>query len=430
MMWQRRKSPRYPDLIVQVDSTQEIVSALAYARKRKLRVTTRCGGHSMAASFLRDRGMLIDVSRLSSLEIDANAREIVAGPAVIARELNAQLAPHGLAFSTAHCGMVPVGGFLLGGGLGLNGNAWGGMGSFNILSAEIVTATGEILTAGPEEHPDLYWAIRGGGPGLFGVVTKLRLKAYPLPAAIVGNTWTFRFRDIEDVVSALAEAAPRIDRDVELLAYVGPAGADLSANCQEDGCRLVIALDANAYTSSVEVAERKLRPLMTHSIMQRCIAKQLGQKSTIEQLYFNEELGFGQRRWVCDNVFTNRARDVASVLKARMLSCPAPEAQAVLLFKGRDPWPDAACSMRGDFYAAYYMMWDEPTQDPVMMGYLRDLYREIAPLGVGSNINEMDQEGRPADIKNCYTPEAWSRLAMLRSQWDPQGLFHDFYGRS
>ena len=82
-------------------------------------MTTRCGGHSASASFLRDGGMLIDVSRLNGLEIDAKNMQIIAGPGVIAREFNARLAQAGLAFPTAHCGMVPLGGFLLGGGLGL-----------------------------------------------------------------------------------------------------------------------------------------------------------------------------------------------------------------------------------------------------------------------------------------------------------------------
>ena len=90
--------------------------------------------------------------------------------------------------------------------------------------------------------------------------------------------------------------------------------------------------------------------------------------------------------------------------------------------------PDAACSVTADFYAACYVIWDNPTDDPVMLGYLRELYAEIVPLGVGSNINEMDQEGRPHQIKSCYTPGAWERFRALRAHWDPTGVFHDFYG--
>ena len=425
VIWQRRKSARYPDLIVQAETAEEVAAAVSYARKHGLRVTTRCGGHSASACFLRNAGMLIDVSRLNSVTVDAPRREVSAGPGVIARELSAQLAPFNLAFPTAHCGMVPLGGFLLGGGLGLNGNSWGTMSVFNILAAEVVTADGAIRTASAQENPDLFWAVRGGGPGLFGVVTRLHLKVYPLPAAIVGNTLTFAFTDLVDVMSALAEIAPRIDRDVEVLGYVGPPPEELAAKC---GCRLAVSLDGNAYTDSVATAQRKLQPLTDHPIARRAIARELGHTTTIESLFFEEELGFSQRRWVADNVFTNRPRDVATVLHERMPACPAADSEAVFLYKGSPKMPDAACSTTGDFYAAYYVIWDEPSRDEVMLGFLRELYGKIVPLGVGSNINEMDQEGRPGGIASCYTAAAWGKLKTLRRQWDPNGVFHDFYG--
>jgi FAD/FMN-containing dehydrogenase len=428
VIWQRRKSARYPDVIVQAETAQEVAAAVSHAHKHGLRVTTRCGGHSASASFLRNGGMLIDVSRLNSLVVDAPRREVMAGPGVIARELNAQLAQYDLAFPTAHCGMVPLGGFLLGGGLGLNGNAWGTMSVFNILAAEVVTADGSIRTASLEENSDLFWAVRGGGPGLFGVVTKLHLKVYPLPRAIVGNTLTFPFADLEAVMSALAEIGPRIDRDVEVLGYVGPASEELAAKCKDPGCRLAVSLDGNAYTDNVATAQRKLKPLTEHPIARRAVASELEHTTTIESLYFEEELGFSQRRWVADNVFTNRPREVAAILHERMPACPAADSEAVFLYKGSPKMPDAACSTTGDFYAAYYVIWDDPTQDEVMLGYLRKLYEEIVPLGVGSNINEMDQEGRPRGIASCYTAAAWGKLQTLRKQWDPHGVFHDFYG--
>lgn len=428
MIWQRRKSPRYPGLIVQVDTAQDVAEAVSYARKHRLRVTTRCGGHSASACFLRDGGMLIDVSRLSGIEIDPQARQFSAGPGAIAREVNALLRRFGLAFPTAHCGMVPLGGFLLGGGLGLNGNAWGLMSTFNILAAEVVTADGRIRQASPAENPDLFWSLRGGGPGLYGVVTKLFLKTYELPRAIVHNTITFAFRDLRDVIAALTEIGPRMDSDVEILGYVGPAAPELTAHCGDADCRRAVSLDANAYTGSTADSARKIKPLMEHPIIRRAIAQELGSTTTIEALYFDEELGFSQRRWVADNVFTNRAEDVAAILHERMPSCPSPDAQAVFLYKGNPTLPDAACSTMGDFYASYYVIWDNPTEDPVMLGYLRDLYKEIAPLGNGSNINEMDQEGRPGQVKSCYSRQAWEKLQSLRLKWDPGGVFQNFYG--
>ena len=431
LIWQRRKSPRYPDVIVQADSVQEVAAAVRYARSNRLPVTTRCGGHSMSASFLRDDGMLIDVSRLRGIDIRPARLEVDVGPGVIARELNARLGAVGLAFPTAHCGMVPVGGYLLGGGLGLNGDAWGGMATFNIVAAEVVTADGEVRTVSPTENAELYWAIRGGGPGLFCVVTRLHLQAYSLPRAIVGNTYTFRLEDIEAVVLAMLEIGPHLARNVEFLAYLGAMPEELVARSGPNASRLSISVDANAYSDSRAAARWDVHPLASHPVVRRAVGADIDRESTIEQLYFNEELGFGQRRWSADNVMTNRPHDVASLLKARMPACPARDAQAVLLYKGRSlQMPDAACSVVGQFYASYYMLWDDPTEDAVMMAFLQDLYREMAPLGIGCNINEMNQEGRPDGVRTCYSPDAWRRLAELRAKWDPQGVFQGFYGQS
>jgi FAD/FMN-containing dehydrogenase len=430
MIWQRRKSARFPELIVQADTVDDVIAAVNHARKHGLRIATRCGGHSVSACFLRDGGMLIDVSRLNEVTIDAKGGTFHAGPGAIARGVSEKLRQLGLAFPTAHCGMVPLGGFLLGGGLGLNGNHWGEMSTFNIAAVDIVTADGVLRTASPTLNPDLFWAVRGGGPGLFGIVTRFHLKAYNLPRAIIGNTLTFRFSDIVAVSAALAEIAPKIDRNVEILGYVGAAPSDWSAGCAEPGCGLAVYLDANAYVDSKAEAARKLRPLMSHAIITRAKARETGRTSTIEELYFAEELGFSQRRWAADNVFTNRIEEVAHVLQQRMPACPSKDAQAVFLYKGNPKMPDAACSTTGEFYAAYYMLWDNPTEDRVMTDYLADLYREIVPLGVGSNINEMNQEGRPSDIRGCYSAAAWQRLAELRVRWDPGGVFHHFYGLS
>jgi FAD/FMN-containing dehydrogenase len=430
MIWQRRKSARYPEVIVQARSVADVVAAVNYAREHDLRVATRCGGHSMSASFLRDRGMLIDVGQFCDIEVDERQKEVQIGPGVMARALSARLHRHGLAFPTAHCGMVPLAGFLLGGGLGLNGNGWGPLSVFNILEAEVVTADGRVVNASVTEHPDLFWALRGGGPGLCGVVTRLRLKTYPLPGAIVNNSLTFSIHELENVASALVEIGPRIDRHVELLGYIAPVPADLDRQAPGDDVNLAMYLNANAYSRNAAEARQMVLPLMQHPIARRALDRVVGREVTIENLYFEEELGFGQRRWIADNIFTNRLPEVAEVLRRRMPSSPAPGAAAVFLYKGSPDLPEASCSVVGDFYAAYYMMWDNPTEDAQMMEYIVDLYRELVPLGVGSSIVEMNQEGRSESLSTCYSQAAWKRLADVRRTWDPHGVFHDFYGQS
>ena len=96
----------------------------------------------------------------------------------------------------------------------------------------------------------------------------------------------------------------------------------------------------------------------------------------------------------------------------------------------RNRQPDAACSRIGRFYLAYYLEWDEPGQEAASRAFCRKVFEDLKPVSNGSYINEMDQEGRPEDIHQCYSPQAWARLAALRRQWDPAGVFHGFYGQS
>ena len=77
-----------------------------------------------------------------------------------------------------------------------------------------------------------------------------------------------------------------------------------------------------------------------------------------------------------------------------------------------------------------YFEWDEEADEAPSRAFSRELFKKLKPIAKGSYINEMDQEGRPEDVPDCYSPEAWARLAQLRKQWDPNGVFHDFYGQA
>src|SRR5882757_319151 len=211
MVWNYRKFRRYPDLIVQAEDESDVVAAINFARRRGLHITSRGGGHSWSGCFLRDGGVLLDLSRLQSIEIDTRTREARVQPGVIGRILNARLGAVGLAFPTAHCGMVPISGFLLGGGLGLNSVAWGGMSVFNIRAVDLVTAQGERLHASAEKNPDFFWACRGAGPGLFFTVTRFYLTCHPLPRAITSDSYFLPFEELVPLAEAMNELGPKAD---------------------------------------------------------------------------------------------------------------------------------------------------------------------------------------------------------------------------
>ena len=165
--WNRRDFDRVPDCIVRARSVADVVHTVDFARGHRLSISVRGSGHSYSGCFLRDDGILLDVSALDAVEVDAAAQRATVQPGATSRTLNSALAPHGLAFPTGHGGNVGIGGFLLGGGLGVNFRAWGAMSAFSVHAVDLVDAHGRQLHADAVHNPELFWAARGGGRNPF-----------------------------------------------------------------------------------------------------------------------------------------------------------------------------------------------------------------------------------------------------------------------
>jgi FAD/FMN-containing dehydrogenase len=430
MVWNYRKFRRFPDVIVQAIDDDDVVAAVQFARQQRIKITTRSGGHSWSGCFLRDGGVLVDLSRMQSIDVDVARSEARVQPGVIGRALNAHLARSGLAFPTAHCGMVPISGFLMGGGLGLNSVAWGGMSVFNIRAIDLVTAQGEKLHASPEQNADYYWAARGGGPGLFFTVTCFYLHCYPLPRAITTDTYLLPYGELVGLAQAMNDLGPRIDQSVELLAVVIPAPLGLAANCAPDPCRQIAVLSANAFGDTEKQSRAMLATLARHPLLRKPLQKIAGRATPFEVLYQDNEGPFPQRRARADNIYVDRVVEATQVLSRHMPISPAPGNTPVILWRGTDPYPDAAYTARGRFYFAAYAQWDDPADDLLNEGWLKDLYDELEPLATGHYINEFDRETRADRTNQCYSAANWQRLSDLRRRYDPDGVYQTFLGLS
>ena len=169
-----RKPNRFPDVIVRAQSNGDVVAAVQLAKERGLKIGIRSGGHSWAASFLRDGGMLLDLSQMNGFSVDVSTRTATIQPGLKGADLNRALLKDRLFFPSGHCMPVSLGGFLLQGGFGWNSRLWGPA-CCSILGMDIVTADGELVHANESENADLFWAARGSGPGFFGVVTRFHL---------------------------------------------------------------------------------------------------------------------------------------------------------------------------------------------------------------------------------------------------------------
>jgi len=169
---------RRPALIAQCRDAADVSAAVRYAAAAGLGVTVRGGGHNVAGTAVADGAVMIDLSRLRDVDVDPVAATADAGGGCLLRDLDAATLAHGLACPSGVVSHTGLGGLALGGGYGWLARKWG-LTCDHLISAEVVLADGSVVRASADEHPDLYWALRGGG-GNLGIVTRFRLRLRPV----------------------------------------------------------------------------------------------------------------------------------------------------------------------------------------------------------------------------------------------------------
>ncbi|GMQ98416.1 MAG: FAD-binding oxidoreductase [Acidimicrobiia bacterium] len=194
-LWNTRFDRR-PDLIVRCKSDGDVKASIDYAREHGLELSVKGGGHSYAANSVADSGLLVDLSPMKAIRVDAEARTVTVEGGVTCAEMDAATQLHGLATPTPTVSSVGVIGAALGGGAGYLSRKYGLM-IDNVISAQVVTADGRQLRAASDENADLFWALRGGG-GNFGVVTSLELRLHKVGPQVLSGQIVYPFDNAGD----------------------------------------------------------------------------------------------------------------------------------------------------------------------------------------------------------------------------------------
>ncbi len=427
MVWHLSKPKRYPALMVQAHTDRDVVEAVKYARRNGLKVALRCGGHSSCAVGLRDGGMLIDVARLRSVDVDKEQRIATVGPAITSYELADVLGKQGFAFPVAHCGTVPMGGYLLGGGMGWNGETWGDMGCFSIVAADVVTAQGELVTVNAEQHQELYWALRGAGPGFFGAVTKYYLKVYPLPAAMTSNTYFHSLDHVAEITETLQGLMDKGPKNVDAFFFLQhDEDADPSVR---GAASKVCRTHVTAFADSKEQAAKMLKPFSDSVMAQSARSKSEGQKISFRGLLAPDRVASGISRFATDNVLTETAPKAVAAVTDHFAGIHSPESHVLVSLRGSARLPeDAAFSMTARGYLSYNFEWQDIGEDAIHRRWMDEAVATMQPFAHGYYINEMDLVADPARVQLAFAAPNWKRLQVLRKKYDPTGVFHNYFG--
>ena len=426
LVWQLAKPARRPDLIVQPGNANEVVAAVDHARAHGLKVIAKSGGHSIPASFLRNDGMLIDLLGMRDVTVDPENLTATVGPGTWGPTLLQALEPHGMGFPVARGGSVAIGGFLLGGGLGFNPNTWG-IACFSVTGADVVSADGELLTVNAQQYPDIFWAVRGAGPGFFGVVTKYYLRAYPLPGAITTSQYIHPLDNHAGVAAALEQLVPNSDHRLELILLLtgNPDKQAVAAGAPEQVC----IVNAVAYGADGEDARALLEPVANSSLGHNPLQKTEYEPSNLRILTGETGESFPHGRMATEGVWSNSIAPVIAALSERMRQAVTPVTTVSIRFMGNTRLPaDAAFSLVGSTNILSVLTWQDARDDNRVAGWLRDTMSVLEPFSLGHYINNEDVVSYPERNQRSFTPDSWTRLRALRKQYDPDNLFHDYFG--
>lgn len=420
--WQQRKTTRRPDAIVEAKSVDDVAAAVRVAADNSLRIGIRSGGHSWVASSVRDNGLLLDMRHFRDLEIDAENRRAVVGPAISARELINALDGHGLAFPVAHCSNVALGGYLLGGGQAWNWGSWGGPACNSILALDVVTAQAQRIRVDRDSHPDLFWAARGAGPGFPAVVTNYHLKLYPLPPAIHLSMFVWPLEDTLAVSRWLPEIGAELDDKVELFMFLQTLPEPI------DGVSKAVTVTAVAFADTASEARALLKPLSAARDVATPILAEEARPETMNSLLNLVDRLLPPCRAAADTFwFDLSMAEVMEKYVDHFASAPSPLTNVLCEVKPKPiKFSDAAYSMRRATFLSPYSFWFDADDDGPNIAWMKKTQDILAPLSVGHYVNEADLEADASRARRSFTSESWEGIQAVRTKYDPTGVFHTY----
>ena len=418
-VWNGHKPDRYPDIIVQATTEEDVVAAVKHAGQEGMKIGVRSGGHSWTASFLRDEGMLIDVSRLKDIGVSPDAGIATAGPGAFGGELNDMLKEHGYMFPGGHAPTVGLGGYLLQGGFGWNSRLYG-TGCENILAVNVVLPDGTLVHADENQHSDLYWAARGAGHGFFGVIAGFRLRCHPLPKAIMNSCIWMSIDDLDEVISILDDVHESFPRHLEVSLFVG--------HNQQGYPGLSAVVRGDTLVTNQEEARDALDRVHRLPFVSKALKKDLFRDVDLAVLYEDagDILEVGHPEIVVDNTWMDAP--VRSILPQlhKMVDNLAPTPSHIYLLywnrKGQK-MPDMAFSLEGKVYISYFAFYQDPAQHEKWARLIKDGIASVADFGTGSQLSDENLLRRPSRF---MAPENFKRLETLRRKYDPTRRFHGF----
>ena len=407
----------HPTVVFRPTNATDVARVVEAAADSGAELAVRSGGHSSSGHGVSDGGITIDLSAMRSLEIDPEARTARAETGLTAGEYTTAAGKYGLATGFGDAGTVGIGGITTGGGVGFLSRRFG-LTIDDVLSAEVVTADGRILDVDSENHPDLFWAIRGGG-GNFGVVTRFTYRLHDVPSAVGGMLVLPATPEVIDGLLAAATTAPE---ELSVIANVMTALPMPFIPEEHHGKLVVLALFC--YAGNASDGEQALAPFRSLATPLADMVRPI----TYPEMYPPAEEGFHPTA-ITHTGYADTIDDTAigTILDGLTASTAAMRAVQIRPLGGaidRVPADATAYAHRGrPFMVNVATFYDSPADRPERAKWATDLATALHNGADGAYVNFLDDDGA-ARIRAAYPGATWDRLVDVKRRYDPANLFH------
>jgi FAD/FMN-containing dehydrogenase len=413
---------RHPDLIVRCVGVADVVTCVNAARSRRQALSIKGGGHNIAGLAVGDGGLLIDLSLMRGVWVDAERRRARVQGGCLLGDVDRETQLHGLATVLGFVSNTGCAGLTLGGGFGYLTRRFGWT-SDNVASMDLVTADGRVVHASAKENADLFWALRGGG-GNFGVVTSFEYVLHPVGPEVVAGAIAWSGEDAERVLGLFRSVAASAPRELTCVAGLRLAPPAPLIAPEMHGKPIVLLFVC--YSGPLTDADRFIAPIKSFGVP---VGDVVQKRSYVSQQALIDATQPKGRRYYWKSEYLRRLDPGVcrqAIEHARRIVSPH---SAILVFPldgAMNELPEDHSAVGNRDAAAVINIaaaWERPEEDAAQIGWARAAWRDVREFSTGGTyVNFLNEDDADDRTRSAYRTN-YERLADVKAAWDPENLF-------
>lgn len=414
-----------PGLVARCTGAADVGDAIRFAREHHMRLSVRGGGHNIAGTALCNGGLLVDLSPMRSVHVDPEAGLARVGPGCTWADVDRETQAFGQAVPSGIVSTTGVAGLTLGGGFGWLTRRWG-LTCDHLVSADVVTPDGRFLKVTEEAHPELLWALRGGG-GNFGVVTSFQFRTRPLGPQVFAGMRLYPFeraREVAEAFRALTASAPE-ELSALLMMRLAPPAPFLPESLHGQPVAAIVACWSG---ENLEDGRRAVAPL---DALGEPVADLMAPKPfRVHQTMLDAAQPHGRRYYWKSEYMHALPDEAIDTMIEHIGGITSPHSSMLFMHLGgaaaRGSVRDGAAGHRdATFVFNAAGSWESASEDDRHIAWTRDFWQSMRPFSTGGvyvNFLTQDEGVDQARIRSAWGPEIHDRLAALKAQYDPDNV--------